>query len=233
MGLILRATSIPRWALPALLLPIVVVAGCRHGHRSRPPNTAEVRVIDAVPADRFTIYAGGRRVVADIRYGSGSNVADLQPGTYHLRIVRNRDGRIVAATKAVVRANCDYSVLLMPAAASPEAVDVRTLEEPASTSALPPGEATLRFIDASPDGDMALALNNIVAVNDEPYGAQSRPVNVAAGKYDAKLCRAADVTGSAIVGPQGIRLRKGSVTTLVAMGRQSDGTIALCLFSDD
>jgi hypothetical protein len=216
-----------RAALAAVLCVVLLLGidGCR-GRHADPSTIVRVRVLDCVPG-RLDIAVNGRAAIRNMEFRSGSGYWEVDPGHYTIG-VSQRGGRTDEASGELSRGSA-YTVLAIPSARTGAAVLKIVREHPVTMDSK--RRATLRFVSASPDcASLSLALDNIITVDRTRFAAESLPVALAPGDYDAKLWTGDD--RAPLFGPSPIRLQPGRAYTLVAMGLRTDGTLSMQLFED-
>ena len=111
------------------------------------------------------------------------------------------------------------------------AARVQVLEDEDS-SAIPPGKAVLRLIQAAPDaGSVDLVVNNIVGVKSVRYGKRSEALQLDRGSYDLKVV--ISDTPDALASPIKLSLDAGHSYTLVTMGQGASGDLTLEAYADN
>ncbi len=226
----IRRRQLGRFVLGAGILAALLASGCRTG--SQDDGAASVRLINAVPdAGGLDVSVDGKRVWSREQFHSSTGYKNVSAGTYPVQIDAEGPGTTLLTKSLMLGKRQRYTLLALGQAGRGGApARVQVLPEEAKT-ALPPGKAALRLINAAPGtAAVDLVVNTIVGLKSVGYGRRSAPLLLASGHYTVQLA----VPGAALMlgGPVSLDLAPGQSYTLIAMGRTSNQSLSLEVYPD-
>lgn len=217
--------------LGASILAALLVSGCRVGPHDD-SGAASVRLINAVPdAGGLDVSVDGKRVWSREQFRGSTGFRNIAAGTYPVQIDADGLGTTLLTKSLALGKKQRYTLLALGQATRGGApARVQVLPEGAKT-ALPPGKAALRLINAAPGTVSAdLVVNTIVGLKSVGYGRRSTPLLLSGGQYTVQL--AVPGTAEMLTGAVRLDLAPGQTYTLIAMGQVSNQSLRLEVYPD-
>ena len=212
------------------ILAALTASGCRQGSHDG-GGTASVRLINAVPdAGGLDVSVDGRPVWKRATFRSSTGYRKVSSGTYPVRIDADGPGTTLLTKSLVFEKQRTYTLLALGQATGRGGVPAKLQVLDEEKTALPPGKASVRLINASPGLPVDLVINTIVGVKSVAYGRRSAPVLLGSGHYDIQL--AVPDTARMLVSPISLTLAPGQSYTLIAMGRTGNQSLSLEVYPD-
>ena len=209
----------------AVLLLIALLsmgAGCRR-HENASPDEARVRLINAVPnAGDLTVAVDGKRVWKGPRFGSNTGYQAIPKGRYEVRIDTGRPRPIDSAGIGFIfERGQDYTLVALPSATGGEEPGTLVFVDERNAF-VPPGQASIRFINAAPGARRIDALfNRIVGLKNVALGTRSDALLLDTGDYELSLAPSASQF-TPLLEPIPLHLESGRAYTFVAMGGRKE-----------
>ncbi len=199
-----------------LVVGLLALNGCRNGGS----NDALVRLINAAPqTDDLSVSVDGQRAWKHSLFRSNTGFAGVGEGTFQVDMTAQQGGQKRTAENYIeFRKGKAYTVVALSTPRSLQP-DLRIFNDD-KDAPVPPDKTRMRFMNAAQGLEQVdVLLNNLVGLQQVPYGSRSEAVLLDPGPYDIKVNMAGEVATR--IGPVSLRLQPGHSYTLVAMGERA------------
>ena len=181
-------------------------------------TTAKVTVVHGIPNTPVTVYADGKVLIKDFKFGNVVGPVSLAPGRYAIAVRAfgsSATSKAILATTVKVSAGENASIAAnLTAAGKPE---LSVLANP--TAAPPKGDARVivRHLAEAPGVDVYAGATSSPALITDLVNGKSATANVPAGSYPISVYATGTKT-SPVIGPVTLHFAAGKTYVIYAIG---------------